>query len=116
MEATEQEKQAETMQNVYLPAFLEKCAERGHKLTAEDDIRGMLDIAAAARMRAETSTHSVIKEASAALKKDMGLDAVEAQEAQATRTKEAADRFSQDETIRKAVTELVKKSTEQPKE
>lgn len=103
----------QTLNSVYLPAFLEKCAERGHEITEDEDVRGMLDIAAAVRMHKAGSKRSIIKEAGAALKKKTGLDKVEEQEAQQAKVAELTQRFSQDETIRSTVQKLVQQSTEE---
>ena len=107
----------QTLQSVYLPAFLEKCAERGVELTSEDDVQDMLEIAAAVRMHKEGSRRSVIKEAGAALRRRTGLDKVREKEAQAAKVAEITQRFSRDEQIRGTVAKLVAQSTEtQPEE
>ena len=104
--------QMQTVNSIYVPAFLEKCAERGHEITSEEDLQGLLEISAAYKMKSEGTKRSVIKEASAALKRATGLDQVEEQERKAEQIKQATARFAGNEGIRAALAKLVV----QPKE
>jgi hypothetical protein len=104
--------QLQTVNAIYVPAFLEKCAERGHEITSEEDLQGLLEISAAYKMRSEGTKRSTIKEASAALKKATGLDQVEAAEQQTLRVKKAAERFTKNDAIRAVLAKMVA----QPKE
>jgi hypothetical protein len=104
--------QLEAVNAVYVPAFLEKCAERGHEIASEEDLQGLLEISAAYKMRSAGTTRSTIKEASAALKKATGLDQVEAAERQEMQIKQSAERFGKNEAIRAALAKLAA----QPKE
>jgi hypothetical protein len=104
--------QMQTVNSIYVPAFLEKCAERGHEITSEEDLQGLLEISAAYKMKSEGTKRSVIKEASAALKKATGLDQVEEEEKKAELIKRAAERFLQSDAIRASMAKIVA----QPKE
>jgi len=94
------EEQAQMLSEVYLPAFLEKCAERGVEITSDEDLHDLLNISANVKMLKEGSKRSVIKEASAALMKSTGMDQVEAQEKQAENLQKSAAKFSQNSKIR----------------
>ena len=94
------EEQAQMLSEVYLPAFLEKCAERGVEITSDEDLHDLLNISANVKMLKEGSKRSVIKEASAALMKSTGMDKVEAQEKQAENLQKSAAKFSQNSKIR----------------
>jgi hypothetical protein len=99
--------QLQAVNAVYIPAFLEKCAERGHEIASEEDLQGLMEISAAYKMQSEGTKRSTIKEASAALKRATGLDQVEEQERQAMQIKESAERFGENEAIRSVLTKLV---------
>ena len=94
------EEQAQMLSEVYLPAFLEKCAERGVEITSDEALHDLLNISANVKMLKEGSKRSVIKEASAALMKSTGMDQVEAQEKQAENLQKSAAKFSQNSKIR----------------
>jgi len=104
--------QLKTVNAIYVPAFLEKCAERGHEITSEDDLQGLLEISAAYKMSSAGTKRSTIKEASAALKRATGLDKMEEQERKDEQIKQSTARFANNEGIRAALAKLLV----QPKE
>jgi hypothetical protein len=115
-EAEMNEEQAQMLSEVYLPAFMEKCAERGVEITSEDDLRGLLSISANVKMLKEGSKKSVIKEASASLLKATGMDRVEAEEQRREAVKTAAARFGQNGKVRDLLTKQITQALESKKE
>ena len=63
-------------EQVYLPIFVEKCAEKGIVFNSEEDLHSALESAAIlklAKVQSEQGSASVIKQASAALRKASGM-------------------------------------------
>lgn len=110
------EEQAQMLNEVYLPAFLEKCAERGVEITSDEDLHDLLNISANVKMLKEGSKRSVIKEASAALLKSTGMDKVEEQEKRAEAIRKSAEKFSQNGKIRELLTKRIAQAAEAQKE
>lgn len=108
MDNTDMEKvQADLFQQVYLPAYIEKCAELGLNAQSPEDLQGLLEISASVDMLQQQQQHGNIKEANATLKRTLGIDKQEEQEKQAQQLRETAQRFQQNPEAKAAVAKLL---------
>jgi hypothetical protein len=101
-EQATQEQQV-VFQEVYVPVFIEKCAERGLTFPNEQALHEGLETVALVHRALDSQQGSVIKSANHELKKSLGLDVHEAQESQASSIKQAAAGFSASPALREAI-------------
>jgi hypothetical protein len=92
---------------VYLPTFINKCAELGVNFQDEEDLQAALRATAILRSKAQSDTSSVIKQASAFLAKQTGLDVQEQQQASLQSVKAAAAKAAQSQNVRQAVASML---------
>ena len=96
-------------QQVYLPAYIQKCAERGIQFADEGDLTAALESTALAKMAMARSQGSQIKQANANLKKLLGVDVAE-QQAQAEQSiKTAAQRLNSSADVKAAALKSLKR-------
>jgi hypothetical protein len=96
--------------NVYLPAFAEKCAALGVDLPDGESVKAALDIAALVKSHSQKSASSTVKSAAAELRGAMGVASSEHDEHTAwfdKRASMAGAELSQVPEIRQALAELV---------
>ncbi len=68
---------AQIAQDIYLPAFMDKCAELGVPIRNQDELDDALKAVVgikAAKAKLEAQSHSVIKQAADSISKAMGID------------------------------------------
>jgi hypothetical protein len=91
-------------QNVYLPAFIEKCASMGLEFPDEESLSAALETTALIKMNAGRNQGSAIKQANLALKEALGIPVTPpAQVRDAAAAKSAAEHLVQQPGVREAL-------------
>lgn len=65
------ENEQEVWDEVFVPTFLKKCAERGHVAKTEEDASRLIDMAGRLQHMQEAESSNLLKSASAALEKQV---------------------------------------------
>ncbi len=96
---------------VYIPAYLEKVASRGHEIGDVDTLNASLEIAALLKQNLAKQANNTVKTAADNLRRSLGLPVVSHQKAASLasteqRAKEASIALSQVPEVRKAFLEL----------
>lgn len=89
--------------NVYLPAFVTKCAQAGITFPDQESLSDALETTALIRQMEHAQNGNVIKSAAANLRAALGVDKIQAAERQDEAAKQAASALSKEATIRQAV-------------
>lgn len=95
--------QALLYREVYVPAFLEKCAERGITISDSDTLSSALETTALVKQTLQKSGGNRIKQANVALKQALGVNTQERLETQDARIKTAAAQLGNIKEIREAL-------------
>jgi len=95
--------QAILFHNVYVPAFVEKCAELGVPLDSQESLNEALETAALVQVSLNKQSGSVIKHANAQLKRSLGVDVAEKAAVKDQQLKTAAAAASMSPQVRKAL-------------
>lgn len=88
---------------VYVPAFVQKCAELGHPLNDEASVHEALETAALVKYALANKEKSTIKQANASLKAILGFDKAEAVDARAEATTKTASALGANPKVRAAL-------------
>lgn len=94
---------------VYLPAFMSKCAELGINFPDGDSVQDALETTALVKQLSQEQNSNVIKQANASLKAALGIDKMEAAKQSEDMAKQAAETASRDQSIREAVAGILSK-------
>lgn len=95
--------QATLFQQVYVPAFIQKCAELGTPIGDEASLHEALETAAMVKVALSQQTQSLMKTANLQLKSALGVDVAEAQQAEQIGLKQAAYQASANPAVRQAL-------------
>lgn len=88
---------------VYIPALIEKCAERGLPFPTEQALRDGLETVAMVHQALDRQQGNVIKVANHELKKSLGMDVSEVAERRADNVKTAAASLRESPYLREAI-------------
>lgn len=100
--------EAVLFENVYLPSFLSKCAELGVAID-ESSLEDALQTTALLKAASQEQSTNIIKTASAALKRTLGVDKVEAQQNKDAVIKQASAQLTQADAIKAAMANVLTK-------
>jgi hypothetical protein len=95
---------------LYVPAFVQKCAELGHKITDEASLQESLEGAALVKYALASKSQSLVKQANASLKALLGLDKAEERAAVEKRHEKTASALGENPNVRAAVMSLLQKA------
>jgi ATP phosphoribosyltransferase regulatory subunit HisZ len=99
------------LRELYVPAFVQKCAELGLPINDEAALNEAMETAALVKLALANKNQSVVKQANASLKTMLGLHEVEAKEAKtATQVKQASS-LGANPRVREAVAALLSKKS-----
>lgn len=88
---------------VYLPAFLDKCAELGVSINDPETLESALETTSLVKQTVQAQGNNQIKEAAATLKEALGVNVQEAVESNDDRVKAAAAQLGNIQEIRDAL-------------
>jgi hypothetical protein len=94
---------------VYLPAFMSKCAELGINFPDGESVQDALETTALVKQMSQAQDSNVIKQANASLKAALGVDKMEAAQKHEDLTKQATEVAARDQSIREAVAGILSK-------
>jgi hypothetical protein len=93
------------MHEIYLPAFLEKCAQCGLEINSDSEVGEAIELVALLKQASSETTNSLLKSAAASMREALGIAQPEEREAEA-RMKAAAAESAKDERIMAALQAL----------
>jgi len=93
---------------VYLPAFMSKCAELGINFPDGESVNDALETTAIIKQMSQIQSGNAIKQANAQLKASLGIDKVEAAQAQEEHNKQAAMEVAKGQQVREAALALLR--------
>jgi len=95
------QEEAALLQNLYVPAFVEKCAELGREIPDEETLDHAMQLTARVKQAVQEKGSNTIKQANLDLMQATGADVAEAEEAKDTAVKAAARKIGADPNYRK---------------
>ena len=101
------QEQQTLLTELYVPAFVQKCAELGFAINDEASLHEAMETAALVKLALANKNQSVIKQANASLKSLMGLNEVEAEEAKTAAQVKVSTDLGANPRVRQALAALL---------